>query len=145
MCGARAIHRQSQSRNREIYHSGLQYLDIEDGKIQARKLWQTADSSLVVTMQFRQADIFTFSDGTLCSDFVAGRSITHCLHVVKEGRAPAPVMEADKEKLGVGDFTVRMVCSLAKKSSARNGVVISYTIMGYPGTKEEILQTSKHA
>jgi hypothetical protein len=34
-------------------------------------------------------------------------------------------MEADKEKLGVGDFTVRMVCSLAKRSSARNGVVIS--------------------
>jgi hypothetical protein len=62
------------------------YLDEEDGKIEARKLWQKADSNVVVTMQFKQAEIFTFSDGTLCSDFVAGGNITHCLHVVKEGR-----------------------------------------------------------
>jgi hypothetical protein len=121
------------------------YLDEEDGKIEARKLWQKADSNVVVTMQFKQAEIFTFSDGTLCSDFVAGGNITHCLHVVKEGRAPAPVLEGEREKLGVGDFTVRMVCTIAKKSSARNGIVISYTIMAYPGTKEDLLQTSEHA
>ncbi len=120
-------------------------LDEEDGRLEAKKLWQKADSSLVVTLQLRQADIFTFSDGTLCSDFVAASSITHCLHMVKEGRAPTPVMEADKEKLGAGEFTIRMVCSLSKKSSVKNGVVVNYTIMAYPGTKEEILQFSEHA
>jgi hypothetical protein len=120
-------------------------LDEEDGKLEAKKLWQKADNSVMVTLQFRQADIFTFSDGTLCSDFVAASNITHCLHVVKEGRAPTPVMEAEKGKLGVGEFTVRMVCSLSKRSSAKNGVIISYTIMAYPGTKEELLEFSEHA
>ena len=120
-------------------------LDDEDGKVEARKLWQKADNNVILTLQCKQADTFTFSDGTLCSDFVGERNIMHCFHVVKEGRTPTPVMEADKERLGIGEFTVRMVCSLAKRSSAKNGVIISYTIMAYPGSKEGILEMSEHA
>ncbi len=95
---------------------------------------------MVVTQQLSIA----FSDGTLCSDFITEENLVHCFHVIREGRAPTPVMEAEKEKVGIGSFTVRMVSSLAKKSLTKNSVVISYVVMMYPGTKEETLQTSEH-
>jgi hypothetical protein len=120
-------------------------LEGDDIKFEAKKLWQRAESQVTVTMRFKQADIFIFSDGTLCSDFVPEGKVTHCFHKVSEGRAPTPVMEAEKEKLGIGKFTVRMICGLAKKSSVKNGVVINYVIVAYPGTKDEILQLSEHA
>jgi hypothetical protein len=69
-------------------------------------------------LQFRQADSFNFSDRTLCSDFLAGKSVTLSLHIVREGRVPTPVMEAEEGELELGEFTVRMVCSLAKRLSS---------------------------
>ncbi len=68
----------------------------------------------------------------------------HCFHVIREGRAPTPVMEAEEEKLGIGSFTVRKGSSLAKNSLTKNSVVISYVVIMYAGTKDEILQTSEH-
>jgi hypothetical protein len=50
----------------------------------------------------------------------------------------------EKEKLGIKNVTVRMVCSLKMWSMAKNGVVISCTVMAYLGTMEEILQISEY-
>ncbi len=79
--------------------------------------------------------MFIFSDGTLCSDFMPEKSVIHCFHIIRKEGVPTPIMETEKEKLGSGNFTVRMVRSLERRSLARNGVVISSIVMAYPGTK----------
>ncbi len=87
----------------------------EDAKIEGeKKLWQKADNGVIITMQLQFADVFVISDETLCSDFVPEKSVVHYFHI-KKGGGDLALRETEKEKLGIGDSIMRMVCSLAKR------------------------------
>ncbi len=76
-------------------------LGTDNTKIEAKRAWQRADSNVVVTLQLHCAELFVFSNGMLCSDFVPQENLVHCFHLAREGRAPTLVMEAEREKLGI--------------------------------------------
>ena len=109
-------------------------------RVDSNKIWPAANAETFLSIKFPSADIFKFSDGGLCSDYVTSTEVQHTVYTNNEGRAPTPVLEADYEELGIGSFCVRMTCAISKSSSARTGVVLKWTILLFPEEKEKILE-----
>jgi hypothetical protein len=114
-------------------------------QVSAKKIWADMDNSLALFLRFPQADIFKFSDGGLASDIVAQDEVDHGLFVVSEGRTPTPVLEADYEEWGVGEFSLRMLCVLSKNSSRTNGILVKFTILLFPESKKYLLENHEMA
>lgn len=99
----------------------------------ASKIWSTAATNVTLSVSLPNADIFTFSNGNLASDYVSGGALEHGFFL--DGKA---VLEADYESHGLGGFCIRMTCQLGK-STVKTGVVIQYAILLFPLTKEDLL------
>ena len=119
--------------------------ELEDREIrmECSKLWQDANLDTTITIRFPRADIFSFGEGGLWSDLVADAEILHYFHARGEGANPAPILEADLEQWGIGRFCARMVCQVAKSSSATRGTNVKYQLLLFPGRKEEVYEMSE--
>jgi hypothetical protein len=120
-------------------------LSEEWTQINAKKVWPDIDGNLALFVRFRDASVFKFSDGGLTSDIIAQEEIEHGVFVVSDGKAPSPVLEASYEEWGIGEFSLRMLCTISKNSSAINGVMVKFTILLYPESKQHLLETYEMA
>ena len=114
-----------------------------DGKqltVEADKIWPNADKRATLLIKLSDGSVFSFSDGGLASDIVAREGIEYSMVAVAEGRQPAPILEANYEEWGFGGFALRMLCNLSKKSSAKGGIVLKYTILLFPMDKSTLLE-----
>jgi hypothetical protein len=114
-------------------------------QINAKKIWPDMDNSVSLFLRFPNAEIFKFSDGGLTSDIVAQDEVDHGVFIVCEGRTPTPILEASYEEWGVGDFSLRMLCVLSKNSSATNGVLVKFTVLLFPESKQHLLENYEMA
>ena len=92
-----------------------------------------------MTIQVPDGAAFTFGDGGLCSDYLEGEQIEHC--VTTGGRNGQVVLLAEYGNRGIGAFCLRLVCHITK-ATARGGVTLGYTVLAFPGTAEEIQDVS---
>jgi len=106
-------------------------------QIGASKLWQDANVDTVLTIRFPRPEAFVFPEG-LWSNMLEDSKTVHYYHMVKEGRAPQPINDADLEKWGIGRFCLQMVCCLSAASSVETGPVIKYKVLLFPTSKEKI-------
>jgi hypothetical protein len=108
-------------------------------KVEANKLWPGAEAGAVLTLQAPNGGAFTFGDGGLCSDFLEHDQLEYC--VTSGGRSPQVILHADYSAKGIGTFSIRLVCHIAR-ASARAGVTLSYSVLAFPGTPDEICEVS---
>jgi hypothetical protein len=115
---------------------------FETGELQmeARHIWREADHGVTVTIRLPTADVFRFTDGGMCSDYISAEEVVHFHHITEEGRAPRAVLPSKLAELGVESFCLRMTCQLSKSSSAATGVWLKYVVLLFPEKKETLLK-----
>jgi len=116
---------------------------LGDGRqvsMEAAKIWQGADSRANLILRIRDAGIFTFSEGGMASDIIDGKQVEYGMVAANADKQTAPIMENDMEEWGFRGFALRLLCRLSKRSSVKEGVVITYTVILYPMWKEQLLE-----
>ena len=111
-------------------------MEDKELRVDSSKIWPAASADTFLSIRLPVADIFSFNDGGLCSDYVASADVQHAVYTNTEGRAPTPLLEADYEEQGIGSFCIRMTCAISKNSSARAGVMLKWTVLLFPEEKE---------
>ncbi len=114
-----------------------------DGKqisIEADKIWPSADKRAVLMLRITDGAVFSFTEGGLTSDILARDAVTHSLVATADNRQPAPILESNYEEWGFRGFSLRMLCTISKKSSAKAGIIIKYTILLFPMDREPLLE-----
>ena len=114
----------------------------DDYKWEASKIWSAAETGLLLTLQVPDASAFTFCEGGLCSDLLDMANVEHC--ITSTGRGASLLLQANYKEKGIGAFCLRLVCHIAR-ASTRNGIVLGYTVLLFPGTSEEVLAVSEWA
>ena len=107
--------------------------------IEANKIWPEAKSGVGLVLKLRAGELFTFSEGDLGSDIVDQAQVEHGFYKHVEGTTPTPILDADHREEGIGGFCMRMTCVLSNNSSAKSGVILKYTIVLFPSSKEALL------
>ena len=116
-------------------------LEEEPIRIEANKIWEDANKNVMLSLKLNNEDIFTFNATGLTSDILPQENIHHGVVLMREDRAPRPVLEGEYEGLGIGNFCLRMACTISKSSSVRKGVVLKYTVLIFPVSKDDMLAT----
>ena len=109
-------------------------------KIEANKLWEAAESNLILTVQIPEAGVFTFGEGGLCSEYMESDNVEFC--VTTNNRSAQVVLASDYGRKGIGAFCIRLVCYIAK-ASPRYGVTLGYTVLIFPGNAEQVCDVSE--
>jgi hypothetical protein len=101
-------------------------LEARSIKMAASNIWADTDESLILTIKLPRAEIFKFSEGGLYSQYVDEDSVSHSLHMVKEGETPVPILQGEKIKeWSIGSFCLRQICHVSKNSTACGGVILT--------------------
>ena len=120
-------------------------MEDKELRVDSSKIWPAASADTFLSIRLPAADIFSFNDGGLCSDYVTSAEVQHAVYTNTEGRAPTTLLEADYEEQGIGSFCIRMTCVISKNSSARAGVMLKWTVLLFPEEKERMLELYKGA
>ena len=112
-------------------------------KVAADEIWEDADESVVLTIKLPRAEIFKFTDGGLSSQYVDEEAVTYYMHSVMEGKPPTPIPAQEKEEWQIGKFCLRQICYVSKSSTARGGVALTYVVLIFPTSKEQLLSGSE--
>jgi hypothetical protein len=111
----------------------------EEVKIEASKIWADVDAGLHLTLKIPDGGDFIFNEGGLCSDFLDMEGVDYC--VTTSSRGGQAVLHDDYSQRGVGSFCIRLVCHL-QKATKKSGVTLGYAVLLYPGTANDVLETS---
>ena len=115
-------------------------MEDKELRVDSSKIWPAASADTFLSIRLPAADIFSFNDGGLCSDYVTSAEVQHAVYTNTEGRAPTTLLEADYEEQGIGSFCIRMTCVISKNSLARAGVMLKWTVLLFPEEKERMLE-----
>ena len=118
-------------------------LDTRDVKIKANTIWN-ANGDIMLTVKIPDGSSFSFEDGSLCSEYLASDEVSHCFSKPDEGAAANSLLPGELEELGIGKFCLRLLCHLTR-ATPRGGVVLHFTVLIYPGSKDEIMAISELA
>ncbi len=110
--------------------------------IQAQKKWPTAAEHLLLKVSLGDTSIFRFPEGEMASGYVARESTKHVIMTVGQDRSKRAIEESKHPVLGVGEFYLRAICSLAKSTSIKYGVWLTTTIMAFPGSMANLVSKS---
>lgn len=114
-----------------------------DIKIKASALFATAKPGVILTIRVPTGAGFVFEDG-LCSEYMSSDEVTHAFSISEDGDEPTTICAAEKEAAGVGPFCLRLVCHTTK-ATVKSGVALKYSVMIFPGTRDEIIDVSELA
>ena len=112
-------------------------------KVAASEIWENAHESVTLTIKLPRAEVFRFTDGGLYSQYVDEEAVTYYMHSTVEDRPPVPIPAQEKEEWQVGKFCLRQVCYVSKSSTARSGVTLTYVVLIFPTSKEQLLSGSE--
>ena len=111
-------------------------------EFEAKKIWPKAATNVSITIKVDDLSMFQFPHGTLCSDFLPGDEVPHSLTLREVNQNPSAILDEEKAEYEIGDFCLRMVCTIKKSSAAKGPVMIKYTILLFPLSKGETLGLS---
>ena len=119
-------------------------LENKEIKVKTSNLWATAAADTQLSIRIPDGGAFSFDDGSLCSDYLPCDEVVHVFTRSEEGEAPTAIMTGDLQNFGVGDFCLRLVCHLVR-ASVKSGVTLHYTVLAFPGSREDVLEVSELA
>ena len=106
--------------------------------IQAAKLWEKADSDIVLSVEVPAGNAFVFEGGRLTSDYVDHETVKY-----KFSKGERVLAEAERSTYGVGNFCLRILAHLGKTSNGASGPNIKYTMLVHPQSAEETRELSE--
>jgi hypothetical protein len=112
-------------------------------KVAASEIWENALESVTLTIKLPRAEVFKFTDSSLYSQYVDEEAVTYYMHSTLENRAPIPIPAQEKEEWQIGKFCLRQVCYISKSSTARGGVILTYVVLIFPTSKQQLLSGSE--
>jgi len=118
--------------------------DEEERQCEAKKIWANVEKDVTLTVTLPSMDAFDFSEGGLTSNFVDDEEVVHYFHVRDGGRSQ-PVLDNQLQELGIGRFSLRLVCHLASRSSKENGIWLKYHLMLFPETGNRMFEMTEKA
>lgn len=110
--------------------------------VQAQKIWPTAAEHLVLEVSIGDMSIFRFPEGEMASNYLSGDITKYVVKSMGQDGSTRPVEEAEYAILGIGDFSLRVNCVLAKSTSVKYGVWLTTTILVFPGTVASLVDKS---
>ena len=119
-------------------------LEAKEVRVKTSNLWATAAAETQLSIRVPDGSAFSFDDGSLCSDYLPCNEVTHVFTRTEDGETPTAIMTGELQNFGVGEFCLRLVCHLVR-ASTKSGVTLHYTVLAYPGTREEVLEVSELA
>ena len=99
-------------------------LGKETVKVQAAKLWEKANESVMLEVELPPGELFKFEGGRLYSEYLDQESVRYRL--TKDGQI---LTGADKKEHGIGDFCLRAITHLGKTSNNAQGPNIKITVL----------------
>jgi hypothetical protein len=111
-------------------------LSKDNGNYQANRLWEQGAKDANVTIQFPHGGEFDFSEGSLASDYLPGEAVK--ITIERDGQIVNP---ADWAKLGIKEFSVRLVAYLDRQSN-KSEPKVKFTLLFFPSTKEKMEEIS---
>ena len=110
-------------------------------QVECNKVWGDADPKVTLHLRLDDAGIFTFSETGLSSDLLPKEQVKHGFYATKEGQAPAPILETDYGEWGIGEFCLRLSAVVSRRSSVEKGILVKWTVLLFPTSKEDMLAT----
>jgi len=113
-------------------------------RIRGDSLWPEADPALGLSVKIPAGEAFTFSDGSLASDYLPAEKVQHQFQVEEDRNNWRELNEEEADEWGAGQFCLRMVASLSKVG-ARGSIGLRFWILLFPGDPEAVLNVSELA
>jgi len=107
-------------------------------KFPANFIWKDSTPEVTLVLNIPTLDIFVFEEGGLWSNITPSGSTVHSFHNTNDFEV---VLADERNRLGVGDFSVRMVCQLSSSSDGRKGIVVKFVILLFPASATELSDT----
>ncbi len=101
-------------------------------------IWKDSTPEITLVLNIPTLDIFVFEEGGLWSNITPSSGTVHSFHNTNDGEV---VLADERNRLGVGDFSVRMVCQLSSSSDGRKGIVVKFVILLFPASATELSDT----
>jgi hypothetical protein len=111
---------------------------LQDVKEEAVKIWPGCKEGVILRIKCKSATAFPFSRGGLSSDLVSQDRLEHAFFAQNNDGPPTVILEAEYEEYGIGEFCTRVIYGVSKNSSAKEGIVIKYSMLLFPLGKEEL-------
>jgi hypothetical protein len=112
---------------------------VGEYKEDAARIWPNCKEGIMLRLKFKSGAAFRFVSGQMVSDILPQEMTEHAFYKQTEGGAPTVILEAEYEELGIGEFCVRAICCVSKNSSAKDGVLVKYSVLLFPLGREELL------
>ena len=106
--------------------------------LQAQKLWPTAGAHISLEINFNDLGVFRFNDSEAASRYIPQEGIAHKFIARGTDGDTRELSSEERAVNGIGSFSVRAACGLAKCTSAKNGVWLTCVILIYPETEESL-------
>jgi hypothetical protein len=111
-------------------------------RCQASRIWPEADQHVVLEMALEDISIFRFAEGDMSSELVDGAAIMHRFITIGQDGTERELEEDEYQMMGVGNFCMKAVASIAKSSGAKFGVWVQVTMLILPGTQDALIAIS---
>jgi len=103
-------------------------------KVSCNLIWPESTPNIILALSVPTLDIFSFDAGGLWSEIVPSQNVVHTFH----GGDGCVVLADERLRLGVGDFSIRLVCQLSSSSDGRKGIVMKFAILLFPASAAEL-------
>jgi hypothetical protein len=93
---------------------------------------------ITLALNIPTLDIFVLEEGGLWPNIIPTNSTVHSFHNTSDGTI---VLADERSRLGVGNFSVRMICQLSSSSDGRRGIIMKFLIILFPASAAELSDT----
>ena len=101
----------------------------------AASIWKDAAKDVSLQVEIPNGGRFRFSNGSLASDYLSCDEAK-----IRFSRGDAAILPCDWAAAGVGDFALRVICHLDKRSNQRQGPLIKFVVLLVPLSIDELSQ-----
>jgi hypothetical protein len=112
--------------------------NFKELKFPCNFIWKDSTPEITLVLNIPTLDIFMFEEGGLWSNVTPSGSTVHSFHNTNDGEV---VLADERNRLGVDDFPVRMVCELSSSSDGRKGIVVKFVTFLFPASATELSDT----
>jgi hypothetical protein len=114
-------------------------------RCQACKIWPDAGQHVILEIDLDNLSMFRFTEGEMSSDLIDGAAIKYRFIAAGQDGSERELDEEEYSAVGVGNFCLKAVASIAKSSGAKFGIWIQVTMLVMPGTQDAVVAISSLA
>ena len=108
-------------------------------------MWPSANPHIFIELDFNDLGLFRFNDGDAVSRYIPGEGVPHNFVAIGADDSRRILSEEERKAEGIGNFSLRAACGLAKCTNNKNGIWLTCVILMFPESEENMLAISPAA